>query len=134
MSKHLISIALCMSLSACAYLPSVKNKLYVHAVENVPCGPGRGSGKDSGSVVAPTEAAEGFVVIVGWKRWEEITNPAGTGNPSMSEKIARFRAFATKEVSARGLCRNAVVPEECGILGWEGSGDSGLYVVCADSR
>lgn len=86
-----------------------------------------------GSVTVPPDEAEGFVVIVGWKRFSDLTDPADTGKVTGQERFSRFSEFATKEVVTRGFCNAAFVPENRrNIMGWEGSGDRGIYVVCTN--
>ena len=123
--------AMFLYVTGCAYLPSVKNKLSVRPVKYVPCWENMGPNTSCGSVTVPTHEAEGFVVVVGWKRYEEITEPRTGAKSSREEKESRFFDFAAQEVVNRGYCDAAHVPDgKRNIMGWEGSGDRGVYVTC----
>ncbi len=125
-------IAASLSLSGCYFLPSEKYKLGVEPVKYVRCWDNMGPNTACGSITVTPDEAEGFIVIVGWKRFEEITDPTGTGKVTHQEMLNRFAEFATKEVTTLGFCKSAVVPaEKQNIMGWESSGDRGIYVVCA---
>ncbi len=133
--KTIISVlgVLCIYLTGCAFLSSVKNKLSIRPVKYVPCWENMGPNTSCGSVTVPPDEAEGFVVIVGWKRYEKITESSGYEKLSPEEMRKKFYDFAASEVVSRGYCQFAGVPRENqNIMGWEGSGDRGVYVVCTD--
>jgi hypothetical protein len=125
---RILFILLSIWLVGCAYLPSVKNKLTVSPVKYVPCWENMGPNTSCGSVTVSPQEAEGFIVVVGWKRFEEIIS--ANENDELSKELV-FSKFASNEVVYRGYCKEALVPKERRrILGWEGSGDKGIYVIC----
>ena len=98
----------------------------------MPCGKNMGPNSSCGSVTVPVKEAEGFEVVVGWKLFDEIVDPANKGNISAEEELSKFADFAENEVVAMGYCVVATVPKgRNSIMRWEGSGDHGIYVVCA---
>jgi len=124
---------ICVFLTGCAFVPSVKNKLSVRPVKYVPCLENMAASTSCGSVTVPPDEAEGFVVIVGWKRYEEITESAGQKKLIQEQMHKKFHDFATSEVVSRDYCHLASVPrDKQNIMRWEGSGDRGIYVVCTE--
>jgi len=89
-----------------------------------------GPNTSCGGVTVPPETAEGFVVTAGWKRFNEITDQSRFTTYVNDEIARKFAAFASHEVVSRGFCEDAFAPEPDNVLGWEGSGDRGVYVVC----
>lgn len=70
-----------------------------------------------------------FIVAVGWGKFSELTRTA----ISPEDKALLLSSFALEEVVARGLCESAEVPSGyVELLGWEGSGDKGIRVVCTN--
>jgi len=124
------AVILSTCLASCAFLPSVKNKLDVRPIKYVPCKDNMAPNTSCGSVTVPPEEAEGFVVTVGWKRFNEITNQSGFSTYVNEAISAKFANFAVSEVVNRSYCKKGFAPEPANILGWEGSGDRGIYVVC----
>ena len=93
-------------LNGCAYLPSVKDRL----------------------TVSP-QGSDGFLVTVGWNKFSFITN----GAQNRDEELVLFIEFAVNEVISRELCKSAKVSDEKRkILGWEGTGFSGIYIQCTE--
>lgn len=124
-------IVMFVLVNGCAYLPSVKNKLYVRPTKFVPCLENMGPGTSCGAITVEPQEAEGFEVVVGWKRFAEITNPDDIDGLSKELKISRFADFAISEVISLGYCKMAIVPNDRRkLFGWEGSGDRGIYIVC----
>ena len=112
-------------------MPSVMHKLSVRPVKYVPCWENMGPNTTCGSVTVEPEEAEGFIVIVGWKRFSDITDPDNIGNVSNKEELKRFENYSANEVVSRGYCNAAYAPKDrYRLLGWESSGDRGLYIVC----
>lgn len=123
--------ALCFLLAGCGYLPSVKHALSVDPVKYIPCWENMGPNTSCGSVSVPPGEAKEFVVIVGWKRYEDITESDADKKQSKQEKHKKFYNYASSEVVARGYCSAAHVPKDKrNVMRWEGSGDRGVYVVC----
>ena len=128
-STAIFAILLCIT--GCGLLPSVKYKLSVRPVKYVPCWENMGPNTSCGSVTVAAEDAEGFIVIVGWKRFSEITNPNNISKVSYEDRLNKLANFASSEVVSRGYCKTAFVPRDSRrIMGWESSGDQGIYVVC----
>lgn len=127
----IIAVIFCICVTGCAYLPSVKNKLEVRPIKYVPCWENMGPNTACGGVTVLPEQAEGFVVTVGWKRFNEITNQSGFTSYVDDDISEKFVGFAVNEVVARGYCKEAMAPEPTNVLGWEGSGDRGIYIVCS---
>ena len=124
---------LCIFLNGCAFLPSVKNKLSIRPVKYVPCWENMGPNTSCGSVTVPPDEAEGFVVIVGWNRYKKISESLGKEKLCPEEMHKIFFNFSASEVVSRGYCQFAGVPrDKQNIMGWEGSGYRGVYVVCTD--
>jgi len=124
----ILTVSLCVM--GCAFLPSGKNKLYVKPVKYVPCWENLGPKTSCGSVAASPDEAEGFIVIVGWKKFADITNQSGFTTIVNDETREKFIDFSVNEVISRGFCKEATVPKDKSVMGWEGSGDRGIYVVC----
>ena len=131
-STFIAALIFCTSVAGCAFLPSVKNKLEVRPIKHVPCWENMGPNTACGGVTVPPEQAEGFVVTVGWKKFNEITNQSGFTSHVDNDIAAKFVGFAVKEVVTRGYCKKAIAPEPTNVLGWEGSGDRGIYIVCSE--
>ena len=132
MQKVMATAALVFScVTCCAFLPSVRNKLEVRPVKHVPCMENKNPKSSCGSVTVPPSEAEGFVVTVGWERFMAVTDQNGFTSRVDNTAVVKFSAFAAREVVARGYCKKAVAPTGSDISGTEGSGDRGIYVVCA---
>lgn len=132
-----LAIILLFSLSclSCTFLPSVMHKLTVSPIKNVPCWDNMGPNTSCGSVTVSPEEAEGFIVVVGWKRYDKIIAAKTNSKLSVEERVTLFSKFATAEVVSRGYCEDAFVPKEGRqIMSWEGSGDRGVYVVCGSEK
>jgi hypothetical protein len=122
---------MCILVNGCAYLPSVKNKLYVRPTKFVPCWEHMGPSASCGATTVKPKDAEGFEVVVGWKRFAEITNPYEADKVSNELKFSRFVDYAISQVISLGYCKMAIVPNDRRkLFGWEGTGERGVYVVC----
>jgi hypothetical protein len=116
----------------CAFLPSVMNQLTVRPVKYVPCWENMGPNTSCGSVTVEPKDAEGFIVVVGWKLFDEIVAINGSNESTKEYRISKYSEFAANEVVSRGYCQEAFVPKDKReIMGWEGSGDRGIYVTCS---
>lgn len=132
MKPALSIIFLLTLLSGCAILfPEDPNLVFVQPVKFVPC---TNPGVTCGRVPVSPDQANGFDVIVGYKRFRTIIHEClNKENCGEAEVVRLLGVFATQEVITRGYCKSAEVPsDQRRVLGWEGSGRRGVYVVCVE--
>lgn len=131
--KPAISVILLLSvLPGCAILfPEDPDLVFVKPVKFVPC---TNTSSTCGRVPVSPDQADGFDVIVGYRRFRSIAHDCLTKDICKEDEVVRLLgAFAEKEVISRGFCKSAEVPSNRRrVLGWEGSGNRGVYVTCVD--
>ena len=127
--KRVVCIIFLFGLSACSLLfPEDKNLVEVVPWKYIQEHEAKPPHYSWGRVPVPKEEAEGYDVILGWKKCEEIM---GKNRISHAEEISQLGKFAVELVVSQGYCKEAEIPEgNKRILGWEGSGKCGINVAC----
>ncbi len=129
--RVIASLIVCLLMSSCAYLPSVKDKLVVRPLNITACEPASIPKLPCGWLTGEVGATKDFEVTAGWGRFRDVVGSENAKNP-LSDKTKRlFSQFAVEHVVDLGYCENAAwVPHGHDLLSHEGSGDKSVHVQC----